>query len=127
MHGKRIKAREKISGAVALMAETLRYQKPVTCPAEPSWMLPIPRYGISIQCHEHENCLSIIETYRMSVSVAYPECTVWRFQKDEVPYFIIYSEFSQLSIQLSRGETECEAWKNALKSVTIERGAENHE
>ena len=121
MHKSRINTNEKISSVIALMAETLRYQKPIMCPAEPSWMQPIPKFGISTRCDEHENCLSTIEFYRKTVLTNYPECAAQKFQKDGVPYFIIYSEFNQLSMQLSRGKSECAAWKKAMEFVVNEQ------
>lgn len=84
-------------------------------------MLPIPRHGISTRCDEHENCLLTIESYRETVLINYPECTAQKFQKDGIPYFIIYSEFNQLSMQLSRGESECTAWKKAMEFVMNEQ------
>lgn len=121
MHKSRSNTKEKIASAIALMSETLRYQKPIMCPTEPSWMLPIPRYGVSTQCDEHDDCLSMIESYRNKVLITYPECAAQKFQKNGIPYFIIYSEFNQLSMQISRGESECLAWKKAAELVMNEQ------
>jgi hypothetical protein len=113
-----LKAVQKISAATALMSEILKHQAPIKSAQEPSWMRPIKKFGLSTQCDVHGNCLTFIESDKVTVSARYPGCVARSFIINRVGFFFVYQELSELSRWLGHARTECAAWTQAAEILS---------
>lgn len=66
-------------------------------------------------CGTHENCAEYMDSVREAIVVSFPDCRTRRYIRSsgEV-FFVVLSEFSELSRRIGIGESECGAWESAL-------------
>lgn len=108
----------KISAALALMQESLKHQIVHISVDSVSYNTNIEPYGKQEICCDHKNCIKRREAHWKTISIRYPMCRARRYvSTDGIPFFVVLSEFSELSLRLARGETECAAWEQALSAI----------
>lgn len=105
----------RIALAMEAMAQLLEMQS-----TQKSWQLSprmqeLPRFDLTSSCGEHDNCAGHLKTIWEVVAVRYPGCRSRRYVGGmrEV-YFVVLSDFSELSARLGISHSECRAWEMAL-------------
>ncbi|QBE66353.1 hypothetical protein [Pseudoduganella lutea] len=105
----------KIALAMEAMAQLLEMQS-----TQKSWQLSaamqeLPRLDLTASCGEHDDCADHLHSIWEAVAVRFPGCRSRRYVDGmgEV-YFVVLSDFSELSPKLGVAHSECRAWEMAL-------------
>lgn len=111
--------KKKISDVLVLMHESLKHQVVRISVDAVSYNTRIEPYGREELCGTHGNCVEHRATHWKTISIRYPTCRARRYVNTHgIPFFVILSEFSELSYRLACGATECEAWEQALREIS---------
>lgn len=105
----------KIALAMEAMAQLLEMQS-----TQKSWQLSarmqeLSRFDLTASCGEHDDCAGHLQSIWEVVAVRFPGCRSRRYVDGmrEV-YFVVLSDFSELSPKLGIAANECRAWEIAL-------------
>lgn len=111
---------QKIERALDAMRQLLEIQS-----TSQAWRLPqrppaLQRFDLTLSCGDHDDCSAHVRSIWEIIAVRYPGCRSRRYQKPSGDvFFVVLSEFSELSLQLGVAESECKAWIAALDAQRL--------
>lgn len=118
-----IKPDESVIKAMIIMGEILKQRIPRTEFSKRNPGNQISPFDKTGSCGGHENCEAHKATLWKIISGEYPSCRSRRYVgASNVVYFVVLAEVSELSRQLSRASSECEAWERAAHRLVQEHG-----
>lgn len=104
---------------IALVMDSMRQLLDIQS-SRTSWQISskmqmLQRFDLTSSCGEHEDCANHLQLIWAAIAVHYPGCRSRRYVKStgEV-FFIVLSEFGELSPRLGIAYSECQAWSAAL-------------
>lgn len=113
---------ELVMKAMIMMSEILKRRIPRAKFSELSHGYQIAPFDKTASCGYHEDCEAHKAAHWEIIAHEHPSCRSRRYVgASNVIYFVVLTEVSELSRQLSHASTECEAWERAAQSLQRKR------